>query len=142
VFGQSWYNAVNNSNCLVTYKLFKSQLNFENYLDYLPRKLRICLSKLRISSHKLAIETGRHNNIDRAERYCIICNSNDIEDEYHFIIKCPFFDALRKEYIKPFYYRRPSVAKFIELMRTKNKTEIKNLARFVLRAFHLRSNMN
>lgn len=122
VFTQSWYNAINNSNSLMTYKLFKCRLEFESYLDLLPRKLRICLSKLQLSSHKLAIETGRHNRIERSLHYCTKCNTRDIEDEYHFIMVCPAFNL---EFIKAYYYRRPSVFKFIELMGTSNKNKSK-----------------
>ena len=31
------------------------------------------------------IERGRHLNIPRTERYCLLCKSNQIEDEKHFL---------------------------------------------------------
>ena len=65
----------------------------------LPKKLRISLSKLRLSSHKLLIETGRYgrNRIERAERHCCIYNSTDLEDEYHFVIICPVYENIREK---------------------------------------------
>ena len=57
------------------------------YLD-LTRKnaSRKALVKLRISSHKLLIETGRYENIPRNERVCNVCNCKTIEDEIHFLL--------------------------------------------------------
>ena len=34
------------------------------------------------------IERGRHLNIHRTERYCLLCKSNQIEDEKHFLLHC------------------------------------------------------
>ena len=67
------------------------------YLD-LTRKnpFRKTLVKLRISSHKLRIETGRYDNIPRDERLCNLCNCNRIEDETHFLLDCPSFSSIRE----------------------------------------------
>ena len=46
------------------------------------------LSKFRLSDHELNIETGRHHNVKRDERYCPFCNDNSIEDEYHILFQC------------------------------------------------------
>ena len=51
--------------------------------------------KLRISSQKLLIETGRYNNITRNERVCNVCNCKTIEDEIHFLLDCPSYSSLR-----------------------------------------------
>ena len=51
--------------------------------------------KLRISSHKLRIETGRYDNLPRGERLCNLCNCNRIEDETHFLLDCPSFSSIR-----------------------------------------------
>ena len=48
------------------------------------------------------------------QRYCLCCNSNDIEDEFHFVCVCPSFNDIRKKYIKKFYYIRPSVFKYLQ----------------------------
>lgn len=109
----------------------------------MPKKLRTAMSKLRLSSHKLHIETGRYgrNRVDRAQRRCNVCNSLDIEDEYHFILICPVYVQYRNEYIKPYYIRHPSMFKFIDLLKTKNKTVMKNLCKFISEAFMLRNTL-
>ena len=45
---------------------------------------RKTLVKLRISSQKLRIETGRYDHIAPDERLCSLCNCIRIEDETHF----------------------------------------------------------
>ena len=53
--------------------------------------------KLRISSHKLRIETGRYDNKPRDEkRLCSLCNCNRIEDETHSLLDCPSFSPMRE----------------------------------------------
>ena len=51
-------------------------------------KFRIAISKLRTSSHALAIERGRYTNPKTPvhERLCHSCEK--IEDEYHFVMEC------------------------------------------------------
>ena len=66
------------------------------YLDLSRRNpSRKALVKLRISSHKLRIETGRYDKIPREERLCNLCNSNKIEDETHFLLDCPRYSSIR-----------------------------------------------
>ena len=55
----------------------------ENYLDFIKeKKYRFALTRFRLSSHDLAIERGRYENI---VRICVFCNSNFVESEYHLI---------------------------------------------------------
>ena len=47
------------------------------------------MCKLRISAHKLNIEVGRYiNKTARNERFCKKCNTDEIEDEMHFLLLC------------------------------------------------------
>ena len=45
--------------------------------------------------HSLHIEVGRRNNIPTEDRVCYVCDSHDVEDEYHFIMNCSEYDNLR-----------------------------------------------
>ena len=55
------------------------------------------LVKIRISNHKLMIETGRYNQTSRNDRFCPICNSGIIEDEFHFLFHCPKYSIPREK---------------------------------------------
>jgi hypothetical protein len=41
------------------------------------------------------IERGRHLDIPRTERDCLLCKSNQIEDEKHFLLHCKKFNTQR-----------------------------------------------
>ena len=53
------------------------------WLSGIPELYRNCITKIRISSHNLAIESGRFTGITRLNRQYIFCG-DDIEDEFHF----------------------------------------------------------
>ena len=56
---------------LRTFKKFKTNLNFEEYLNEISNiKHRQAVTKLRISSHRLPVESVRYNNIPFNERTC------------------------------------------------------------------------
>ena len=87
---QQWYQNINTSSKLESYSKYKSILEYEKYLDCIQNnKHRIALTRLRCSAHKLAIEEGRHRNVDRNNRVCTKCNMGLIECEYHFVLVCP-----------------------------------------------------
>ena len=71
--------------------------------------------------------------INYHERLCTLCDENDIEDEYHILMKCNYFVNLREKYISRKYYNRPSNAsmyKFQKLMNT-TKRELFRLMLFM-----------
>ena len=57
---------------------------------------RISLTKFRLSNHKLMIESGRHQHIEKSQRFCHFCPGK-LEDELHFLLECKTFEALREE---------------------------------------------
>ena len=84
-----------------TYCLLKQNIGLENYIsDVNIRGHRIVLSKMRISNHRLAIETGRFSKTPSHERLCIFCKANniyEIEDEQHVLLRCSKFNDLRND---------------------------------------------
>ena len=48
------------------------------------------------STHKLAIEQGRHLNEPRENRLCQIYNYNELEEEYHFVLVCSILSDVRR----------------------------------------------
>jgi len=76
------------------------EFEMQEYLKFnLPIHLRNKLSKLRISAHSLAIETGRYSKPKTPpnERFCKFC-INQVEDEHHFLFQCPQYNLLRQKY--------------------------------------------
>ena len=142
VFKQSWYNDIANNRVHTLYKNYKLSFDFEHYLNVLPNKLRVALSRLRLSSHQLRIETGRYsqNRVDRAQCTCTLCKSLILRT-YHFVLVCPVYSILRQKYIRPYYYNRPSVYKFTQLMQTKQEGVLQKLGKYVYESFRLRSTL-
>ena len=128
-FKQDWYGTLEKSTVLYMYRNFKTSLEYESYLDILPKSLRFFFCRLRLSVHPLHIQTGRYarNNVVRNQRYCQCCNSNDIEDEFNFVCVCSSFTDIKKKYIKKCYYIRPSVFKYLQLLQSRNVCLLKIL---------------
>lgn len=78
-----------------------------------------------------------HKNIPRDKRFCKTCFT-DIEDEYHFILVCPMYLALRSKLIKRYYWCKPSMYKLIQLLSVNNIKELCNLGKFIYKALTLR----
>jgi hypothetical protein len=66
------------------------------YVDVLNNRCdRAAICKIHISAHPLMIERRRHLKIPRTERYCLLCKSNQTEDEKHFLLHCKKFNTQR-----------------------------------------------
>ena len=90
-----------NTSKLRTYSLFKSDLGMEPYLlDIKNFEMRAKITKFRLSNHNLRIETGRHEKIDKEERFCPFCPEK-VEDEKHFLLVCPIYCHLRQLHLSP-----------------------------------------
>jgi hypothetical protein len=98
-----WQVEINNTvkhPLLRVYRLFKSDYRMEPYLiDISDSKVRRSLSRLRLSSHNLHVETGRHcrPKTPLEQRLCLICNDGNVEDEMHFIEVCSVYNDLRSD---------------------------------------------
>ena len=131
---QNWAAKLNSedSTKFLFYKEYGSKFGLKNYFSILPQDLWIPMCKFRTTNHKLPVEvySWSYFNKERKERICNLCNLEDIGDEYHYVLKCPIFDDLRKLYIPKYFYVKPSVYKFIELMKMEDKHTLFKMARF------------
>ena len=61
----------------------------EPYLFFNIPKFRYAISRLRLSSHHLEIETGRYTRpfTPANQRFCAACPGK-VGDEYHFLTEC------------------------------------------------------
>lgn len=135
---QEWRADVSSNGVLRhLYSYVKEQFCYELYLDKINCKsFRSALTRLRVSSHRLRIESGRYGRgrVERHERTCQFCDTNELEDEYHFVLKCSAYENLRSQYIKRYFYIRPSMAKFIELLQSKSHKVLTNLCYYLKKA--------
>ena len=87
-------------------KVFSNVLQFGNIPQYLklnvPKEVKSNITKLRTSTHKLHIETGRYTRpkTPRNERTCNFCSQ--IETESHFLLFCVKYKSQRLKLAKAF----------------------------------------
>ena len=66
------------------------------YLDQVADRPRLVrLAQLRTGSHWLRVETGRWQQLERAQRTCPHCGSAAVEDEEHMVLHCPQYSDIR-----------------------------------------------
>ena len=108
IYEAQWANVLNRNNevsgnKLRTYSSFKQAFKFEKYLLACKTKdRRSIMTKLRTSAHKLHIETGRYSRPQKTplkDRVCNFCNLEELEDEIHLILKCPFYAVARNTFL-------------------------------------------
>ena len=79
---------------LRTFQKFKTEYCMETYLLDLPNLDHLtAVARLRMSVHRIAVETGIHvrPKICKEERICKNCDLEEVEDESHFLLKCPLY---------------------------------------------------
>ena len=89
----------------------KTEFTFSKYLLSIPtRSERTSLSKLRLGVLKLEIEEGRKNGLDRSERKCKICKSDQVENEAHFLFVCEPLNTTRETYLNQLFDKCPTLS--------------------------------
>ena len=112
------------------YDALKKSWCLETYFNKLDTIHAINIFKFRTCNHKFPVETGRHRNIEHKNRTCTFCHQ-DVGDEYHYIMSCQAFTAERNKYLPLYYHKKPSMAKYCELLSTLEKPILLKLAKFV-----------
>ena len=102
--------------------------------------------KLRISNHKLNIETGRYDRISRCDRICPVC-SLDIEDEIHFLFDCAKYSSVRDDVFNkidnriPNYKHIPISTLIFQLMNSADDYLNKQLVQYITSCLEIRDNL-
>ena len=131
IFIQNWHKQCLECSKSCHYHLYKPTFELEKYLIELPFCLRVAMTKLRTSNHKLPIEKGRYRNLPRYERHCNLCNTEKVGDEFHFLLECHMLDNIRTKYIPKYYYVHPNFYKYSRLLALKSKNKLLNLSKFI-----------
>ncbi len=97
IFTDKWLNHIQLNSKLRTYILFKNEYSTEEYVIFCsPRQDRSLLAQIRSGTLPLYVETGQFRDTKVENRTCLICNSKEIEDEYHFAAICKEYDIFRQ----------------------------------------------
>ena len=98
-----WKEKIGMESKMRTYIKFKSEFILEDYMLLKMEQYRKSFTKFRISAHTLAVERGRYTRPKPTpldQRTCPHCASNDVEDEFHFLMKCNMYNANRENLFK------------------------------------------
>ena len=138
-FIQEWNTRLENSTRARLY-IKIANFKYQTYLDALHiAKLQQNMTRFRVSSHRLEVETERWTKPEKTpldNRKCKICHT--LEDEYHFVLECTLYGGLRKQYISKYYWNHPSMLKFVQLCSSENKKIQKKLSWSIFKAFKIR----
>ena len=132
-FIQEWQSRVAENSVCSNYRLFKKKFCFEKYLTYLSSILRQRVLKFRLSNHRLPIQQRRSLGIPRDERICTVCDSGEVEDEFHYLLNCSNENVKRNrtKYVDKYYTHHPNVPKLCSLMNMTSKSKNIKLAKFI-----------
>ena len=86
----------------------------------------------------LEVEVGRFARKDKEERFCTVCQTQQIEDEYHFLYTCNKLKSLRKATLKEFIPDLKSFKKLDNRDKTKilmKEENIKHTGSFIEKMF-------
>ena len=101
----------------------------------IPFYFRKSFVRFRCSNHKLNIELGRRNGLERKDRICSFCfwkgSQFIIEDEYHAFFICPKYVNKRERYLYNWSFSRTEPFAFIQVMKSCNYKTLKQLTLFV-----------
>ena len=76
----------------------KTQYKHQSYLETVKNiEHKTSITRLTCSAHILEEEKGRHVNVLREDRLCNQCNSHEMEDLVHFIMKCNAYQNERAD---------------------------------------------
>ena len=127
---REWNAKIQDSSKRKNYSAYKKEIGLERYLLDLCYKFCFPLCRFQTDNHRLPVETGRCANIPLDERKCTVCDQ-DIRDEYHYLFSCPYFANGRMKYLKFYFYKRPDIMKFIEIMSSRKRQILIKLSQFV-----------
>jgi hypothetical protein len=97
---RSWLVGCLSKPKLRSYCKFKFELKLEPYLLDSNSLGRRVLFGLRSGSNRLRIETGRwlRPRLEEKDRVCVLCDGQQVEDEFHFVTSCQMYADLRKNF--------------------------------------------
>ena len=141
-YQQTAFEEMRNSNKLKFYGKLKTRSGMEKYLTEITNtKHRTAITRFRMSSHNLHIEEGRFTSTSREDRICSLCRK-DVEDETHFLIKCPVYEDLKHHLTEHNYILTSNMLsnqdKAVKLMTCR---DLKPIAKYVYEAFEERKIM-
>jgi hypothetical protein len=88
---------------LSRFSAIKDTFQPESYLGVIHQTIYCgCLTSLRIGVLLLRTNYGRCENLDYVDRICQYCSLNNVDNEYHCCVVCPFSNDIRIKFISKY----------------------------------------
>ena len=137
-----WRINVQNKPKLRFYSKFKSDYEPEVYIKMnLDKNERSLLAQLRLGILPLHIETGRYNQTAVEDRLCNICNSNEVEDEAHFLFNCSAYTHNRSLLFETLPQVTTETISFEDKLKLLLREYPRQTAKFINKSMAIRRNM-
>jgi hypothetical protein len=73
------------------------------------------------------------NRVQRCDRVCQLCETGYIEDEYHFVCRCPAL-VNERTFLPKHVYTKPSMFKCIDFLSNLTDIKAKQIAKYIVGA--------
>ena len=113
------------------FALFKDNVGCESYITKLNGASLLNMLKFRTCNHRFPRGNRPLGKYCPENRKCELCPKNDIGDNFHYLLTCPFFKPQRKKFIDSYFYARPNVVKYKELLNITSEPKLKKLSSFM-----------
>ena len=136
---QHLYGHIDDSERFQFYSMIcTKQQNMAYHLSInMKRHLKCIFTKFRFGVTNINTHFFRYRQHTQAQFLCPYCKNTE-ENEVHFVLCCPLYTNLRRQYIKEKYYRNPNMFKLRILFCSNHQQTIENLCNYLFIAFKIR----
>ena len=136
---QNWSSEIWSRSSLRCFVQFKTENFVEPYILFNDSfKLKKLVCKLRCACLEIEVNEGRCRNVPYDQRFCQVCNLNQLGDEYHFLLICPFLREIRYKFIPKYFFQPHSKTKCNILLSVNSKYLFYQLSYFILHSMEAR----
>ena len=141
VYITQWNEKIHSSTDGIMYRSFKLTPHYSSYFNVIKvSKYRQAMVKFITKNNNIPVVSGKWQRPrPYHQRLCEECEL--LGNEYHFLFMCKRLKALRSKYISRYFWTKPSMNKFIELLSSEHSKTINNLAIFVYSGLEVFANL-
>lgn len=115
----------------------KERILMQYLITDIKRHLTSILTKFRFGVSNINVHYLRYRNHNQTQLLCPYCKNVE-ENEVHFVLCCPLYNNVRRQFIKEKFYRTPNLFKLIILLCSRNENIVGDLCRYLYVAFKIR----
>lgn len=132
---QKWSDHIQTSERFEMYRNYSSTASLRSYLVLdMGQHLKYITTRFRLGISDLMVHRFRYKTINSNNLICPLCKQTE-ENEIHFVLCCQGLTHIREIFIRPEYYRQPSLFKLSLLMSSSTAQDVRNFSLYLYKAF-------